>query len=74
MTSSRTAGATANWPRFVSAVAGVVAALALTFAAAPAHAAAPATVAKTAAAKVAELSSEDKACLECHARPAQPKR
>jgi len=72
MTSSRTAGATANWPRFVSAVAGVLAALSLSFAGAPAHAAASATAAE-AAAKVAELSTEDKACLECHARPAQPK-
>lgn len=72
MTSCRTAGAAASWPRLVSAFAGVVAALALSFAGAPAHAAASATAAKPTA-KATELSTEDKACLECHARPAQPK-
>lgn len=72
MTSCRTAGASANWPRLVSALAGVVAALALSFAGAHAHAAASAT-APSAAAKATELSAEDKACLECHARPAQAK-
>ena len=69
MTSCRTAGATAKWPRLVSAAAGLVAALALSLAGA-AHASAPATAT---APKTIELSKEDKACLECHAKPAQPK-
>lgn len=73
MTSCRAAGAAANWPCLASAIAGVVAALALSFASAPAQATASATAGKTAAAKVAELSAEDKACLECHARPEQPR-
>lgn len=64
MTPCRTAGAIVNWPRLVSACAGALAALAFSLSGIPAHAA---------DAKTTELSKEDKACLECHARPEQAK-
>ena len=59
MTPSRTTGFTAGWPRRSQALLGCAAALALAFFALAAHAA-PAKE---------SLSGEDKACLECHARP-----
>jgi predicted CXXCH cytochrome family protein len=60
MTTCRTARPSASWPRFVSVLAGVLAALALSM---------PGTAAHAAASKDATLSKEDKACLECHAKP-----
>ena len=60
MTLSRTPGVTANLPRRRSTLLGVVAALAFSLWGMTAHAA---------DAKDAVLSKEDKACLECHAKP-----
>ena len=60
MTLSRTPGVTANLPRRTSTLLGVVAALAISLWGFAAHAADP---------KDTGLSKEDKACLECHAKP-----
>jgi hypothetical protein len=60
MTRSRTSVVTANRPGLRSALAGVVVALAFSLLGMTAHAATP---------KDTGLSKEDKACLECHARP-----
>ena len=61
MITCRTARA-GNWPCFASACAGLLAALALALPGAAAHAAST---------KDSALSKEDKACLECHAKPDQ---
>jgi predicted CXXCH cytochrome family protein len=52
-----------NWPRLVAIFAGLAAALALALPGTAAHA----------ATKDTTLSKEDKACLECHAKPDQHK-
>ena len=62
MITCRTARAGMNWPRLASACAGLLAALALALPGAAAHAADT---------KDSALSKEDKACLECHAKPGQ---
>lgn len=64
MTICRTAPARLDWPRLVSACAGLLAALALAL---------PSPAAHAANTKDASLSKEDKACLECHAKPDQHK-
>jgi hypothetical protein len=57
---SRIRGVTMNLPRCCSALPGIVASLAISLCGMTAHAA---------DAKDAGLSKEDKACLECHAKP-----
>jgi hypothetical protein len=59
MTPSRTTGLPAGWPRRSKALLGCAAALAFALFGLAAHAAPAAQ----------SLSSEDKACLECHAKP-----
>src|SRR5512133_2217102 len=62
MTPCRTASM--NWPRLVAACAGLAAAVVRAW---------PGTAAHAATTKDTTLSKEDKACLECHAKPDQHK-